>query len=178
MNVHFQRFSFFLALCLVLLLPVCAAGSPESPLDETSGDSVETPVVVVEQGPALSDVVDALASLLGSEVPDGPLDSIEVFSAASTPSVMSVDPGETGTYVLDDGLTPSSVSGSLKSIMESLIGPYAPVVVQYRYQTNTSGVYSYVREIYPDYVWFCSCGVFALCLFCTFRLGGVLLRRI
>ena len=51
---------------------------------------------------------------------------------------------------LDDGNTPLAPAGSLKAVMGSLIGQYSPIVVQYRYQTSSSGQYSYVREIQPD----------------------------
>lgn len=78
---------------------------------------------------------------------------------------------------LDDGNTPLAPAGSLKAIMGNLIGQYSPIVVQYRYQTSSSGSYSYVREIQPDYAYVCCMALFGLMVFCLFRLGGAILCR-
>lgn len=75
-----------------------------------------------------------------------------------------------------DPVTPSNSNG-LKSVLLNVIGDYSAIVVEYRY-TNTNGTYNYVREVQPDYVWLCSAGLFALLLYCCFRLGGGWLCRI
>lgn len=67
-------------------------------------------------------------------------------------------------------ITPANTTGFV-SVVLSVIGNYDPVVVEYRYQ-NSNGAYSYVREIQPDYPWLVSAGIFALVLFCVFRLWG------
>lgn len=70
--------------------------------------------------------------------------------------------------------TPVTSSTGLKGIMLSLLGPYDPPITQLRYQSNTSTNYTYVNDIQPDYAWMCSAAVFAICLFCMFKiLGGV-----
>lgn len=71
-------------------------------------------------------------------------------------------------------ITPSETTG-LKSVLLSLIGDYDAVVVEYQYQSN-NGYNNYVREIQPDYVFLCSCGIFLVVIYCTFRIGGALLR--
>lgn len=78
---------------------------------------------------------------------------------------------------IDDGTSPLAPAGSLKAIMGNLIGQYSPIVVQYRYQTSSSGTYSYVREIQPDYAYVCCMALFGLMVFCLFRLGGAILCR-
>lgn len=74
--------------------------------------------------------------------------------------------------------TPVESSSGLKGILIQLFGPYSPTITQLRYQSNTSTNYTYVNDISPDWPWICSCGVFALVLFCVFRLGGALLCRV
>lgn len=69
-------------------------------------------------------------------------------------------------------IEPSDTSG-FKSVMLELIGPYDPVIVEYEYQNNNN-YSSYLREVLPDYPWFASCAVFALVVYCVFRLGGVM----
>lgn len=161
----------FLALCLLLSVSVCAADldGDAHPEEESPAVSVEVPVVV--QGATSDEMAaaffEALAAFSGRE-PD------EVI-AYSIP--ISDDSGIAPASIID----PSGVTepaGTLKAILTKIIGPYNPVVVQYRYQTNTSGTYSYIREIQPDFIWCCSAGLFALMIYCTFRLGGVLLRKI
>lgn len=77
-------------------------------------------------------------------------------------------------YTPDQGATSIPV-GSLRYVLNQVIGPYSPVVVQYQY-TNGSNV-AYLREIMPDYQWMISAAIFALVLYCVFRLWGVILCR-
>lgn len=72
-------------------------------------------------------------------------------------------------------VTPSDSSG-LKAILLQLFGNYDPVVIEYAY-TNTNGYVSYVREIEPDYAWMISAAIFAIVLYCFFRLLGGLLKK-
>lgn len=83
--------------------------------------------------------------------------------AITNVSVMSLNP-----------VTPSDTSG-LKAVLLELIGDYDAVVVEYEYQSS-NGYSNYLREVQPDYVWLCSCGLFAIVIYCLFRLGGALLR--
>lgn len=71
-------------------------------------------------------------------------------------------------------ITPSDTSG-LKSVLLSLIGDYDPVIIEYEYESS-NGYTNYLREVQPDYVWLCSVGLFALVVYCIFRLGGALIR--
>ena len=73
------------------------------------------------------------------------------------------------TYTLEP-ITPSNTTG-LKKVLLSVLGNYESIVTDYRYQ-NASGNWQYLREIQPDYVWLCSAAVFALLLWCTFRMAG------
>lgn len=71
--------------------------------------------------------------------------------------------------------TPVESSTGLKGILIQLFGPYNPTITQLRYQSNTSTNYTYVNDISPDFPWLCSAGIFAIVLFCVFKLlGGVL----
>ena len=73
--------------------------------------------------------------------------------------------------------TPVTSSSGLKGILLQLFGPYDPQITQLRYQSNTSTNYTYVNDISPDYPWMCAAGVFAIVLYCTFKLGGTLLCK-
>lgn len=83
--------------------------------------------------------------------------SIEVLALQTTPN------------------TPVTSASGLKGIMLNLLGSYDPPITQFRYQSNTSTNYTYVNDIQPDYPWMCSAAIFAIVLFCVFKLlGGVL----
>lgn len=71
---------------------------------------------------------------------------------------------------------PGDTSG-LKAIILSMFGPYDPIVCEYAY-TNTQGYVSYIREVQPDYVWIAAASIFALMLFCFFKLLGGLIKRV
>lgn len=120
----------------------------------------------------LNDTVTALSTDVST------LQSSQVESADTTDEInpsLSEDLTLVGvnSYSLNP-ITPSETSG-LKSVILSLIGDYDAVVVEYSYQ-NSNGYMSYVREIQPDYVFLCSCGIFLVIIYCTFRIGGALLR--
>lgn len=74
--------------------------------------------------------------------------------------------------------TPVTNSSGLKGIMLNLLGPYDPPITQLRYQSNTSTNYTYVNDIQPDYAWMCSAAIFAIVLYCVFRLGGAALCKL
>lgn len=74
--------------------------------------------------------------------------------------------------------TPVTSATGLKGILIQMFGPYDPTITQFRYQSNTSTNYTYVNDISPDYPWLCACGIFAIVLYCVFRLGGALLCRL
>lgn len=172
MNVYFRRLVCFLGVCLLVLVPVCAVGADGDTLDEAETPLVETPSPVVVQGPSADDFIASVAEAVSDLLYQGEMDEV---TAVSVP-MEDVDSGIAPLFDLDDGQT-TEPTGTLKSILVKLIGPYNPVIVQYRYQTNTSGSYSYLREIQPDYVWCASAGLFVLLIYCTFRLGGALLRK-
>lgn len=74
--------------------------------------------------------------------------------------------------------TPVSSASGLKGIMLQLLGSYDPTITQLRYQSNTSTNYTYVNDISPDYPWLVSAGIFAIVLYCVFKLGGTLFCKI
>lgn len=73
--------------------------------------------------------------------------------------------------------TPVTSATGLKGILINLLGSYDPTVTQFRYQSNTSTNYTYVNDISPDYPWLCAAAVFAIVLYCTFKLGGTFLCK-
>lgn len=70
--------------------------------------------------------------------------------------------------------TPITSANGLKGILIKLFGFYDPPVTQLRYQSNTNTNYTYVNDIQPDYPWMISAAIFAIVLFCLFKMGGAL----
>lgn len=85
--------------------------------------------------------------------------SVSVISVQSTPN------------------TPVTSSSGLKGILLSMFGPYDPPVTQFRYQANSNSTYTYVNDVQPDYPWIAAAVIFAVVLFCVFKMGGALLCR-
>lgn len=65
----------------------------------------------------------------------------------------------------------SSNTTGFKSVVLGLLGDYNPVVTDHTYQSSGSYI-SHSIDIQPDYSWICSAGIFALVLYCIFRLFG------
>lgn len=74
-------------------------------------------------------------------------------------------------------LNPIESSDGLKGVLLDVLGPYDAVVVEYRYQTTTSGNYQYVREIQYDWPWLGSLAVFLVLLWSVFRIAGGFICR-
>lgn len=68
-------------------------------------------------------------------------------------------------------------SSGFKAVMLSILGDYETVVTDYEYRNNNNTYYSHSITIERDWAWICSCGVFALLLYCTYRaIGGICAR--
>lgn len=78
-------------------------------------------------------------------------------------------------YAINDPVTSSDANG-FKAVILDVLGDYDAIVVEYAYE-NTNGYTSYVREIQPDYPWLIGAAVFAIVLYCTFRLGAAILCK-
>lgn len=92
-----------------------------------------------------------------------------IIQSAGYDDFMAIDP-----YSLAP-VTPGNTSG-LKAVLLSILGSYDPIVAQYQY--NNGSNYGYIREIQPDYVWLVSAGIFAILLYCTWRLVGGMVCKI
>lgn len=94
-----------------------------------------------------------------------------VFAFASDDRGDSVsDPTEVNTEVLR--ISASDTSG-FHAVILGLLGDYNPIVKDYTYQSS-QGYTSHSIEIQPDWSWICSAAIFALIIFCLFRLiGGI-----
>lgn len=141
--------------------------SPDDSFDSElyPGSSVNNNLLVVATPSyELSDIAtsfyDALVQAEASHIDD--------FSEVTDVQIMPIFTPDTGTTTIPQG--------TLRYVLNQIIGPYSPVVVQYQYQ-STSSNYAYVREIFPDYQWMISAGIFALVLYCVFRLWGAWLCK-
>lgn len=74
-------------------------------------------------------------------------------------------------------LSPIESGTGLKGLLLDILGEYDGIVVQYRYQANTTNQnYTYVNEIQPDYPWIASAVLFIVLIWSIFVIGGRLLR--
>lgn len=94
-----------------------------------------------------------------------------VIKSAALEDMYAIDPQSALAPV-----TPSNTSG-LKSVLLSILGNYDPIVAEYQY-VGSGSYNNYIREIQPDYVWLSSAAIFAILLYCTWRiLGGLVCRK-
>ena len=176
---------FLAVLCSVFVLVTVVHAEEVFPHDEAAPLS-ETVDTVVS---AVSDLVDsssAAVSLGQSSAEMSPGGTTvyvltqpdsEVDDDATVSPVSIDDPGITITDISLASVapvTPSSTTG-LKAALLGILGNYDPVIVEYQYSSG-NGYTNYLREVQPDYVWLCSCGLLALVIFCLFKLGGGLIR--
>lgn len=148
---------------VLLVLPSCFALHEYSIFDDTSWADL----------PAQDPPPPAYPTYPPQPDSDFYLSIVEAMQSTSDPGFID-DFSVMPLYTLDQGSTP--INTGLRSIVRNLIGNYSPVVVQYSYNNGTTT--QYLREILPDYEWMFSAGIFALCLYCTFKFaGGILCKQ-
>lgn len=103
--------------------------------------------------------------------------TVHVSSVDSLPDDAVLESVSIMPLSIDPGSTPQAPSGSLKAVLNQFLGTYSPTIVEYRYSTSSSGSYSYVREIFPDYPFICGCALLAVWSWCLFRLLGGIISR-
>lgn len=185
-----KRITIFLLLLCVFILPSFASEAPSqddlisdivSTVDQlVGGDSDESDALdtnsdtssnlssttnIIVSTPSYS--VSELSSAFYKAILEAEAQKIDEFSSISSIDIQPLWTGDTGSTVIP--------SGTLRSVLNSVIGPYSPVVVQYQYTNGTNT--QYLREIMPDYQWMISAGIFALVLYCVFRLWGSILCK-
>lgn len=139
--------------------------SSDLDFSDTSSNLAGTSNLLVVQTPSFS------PSDLGAAVYKAILEAeAQQIDQYSTISDISISP----LYNLDSSNTPIP-AGTLRAVLTSVIGPYSPVVVQYQYTNGTNT--AYLREILPDYQWMISAAIFALVLYCVFRLWGAIICK-
>lgn len=107
---------------------------------------------------------------------DYPLDILELIQAKQAiPS--GVIEGELVSVEKSMMRVSASDSTGFKAVVLGLIGDYETVITDYTYQSGSTGYYSHSINIERDWSWICSACIFALVIFCVFRVIGVLLKR-
>lgn len=124
-------------------------------------NSSSTPVVV-----DITQLINQINSDTGSEIETK--DDLD--------AVIALDPELVNVTQSVQRVTAADTSG-LKAVLLSILGDYETVVTDYEYRNNNNTYYSHSISIERDYAWLCTCGVFALLLYCTFRsIGGICAR--
>lgn len=176
----------FLAVVISVFVLVTSVHAEEVVSDDEFVSLPETVDSVVD---SVSDLVDSATSEVatGESVPEVSPGGNTIYvlnqpSESSDSEVVSDAGIDSPDAVITDinilssvaPVQPSDTSG-FKSVLLSFLGDYDPVIVEYQYQSG-NGYSNYLREVQPDYVWLCSCGLLALMIFCLFKLGGALIR--
>lgn len=153
--------------------PPVSTSSPEStfiPVPSPGPVVTSQPDFTLQPDPS-SWPVDTPQSFPSSDPVLGYLPPDQFFSLVSDYSISVI-------AVQTSPNTPVDSSSGLKGILLKMFGSYSPTITQLRYQSNTSTNYTYVNDISPDYPWIASAVVFAIVLYCTFKLGGTFLCKV
>lgn len=140
----------------------------------------------------VNDILSGVSDLLSDALSDGEDETspppVVIVNAAvsddpSSDQEVSAPPAEEFLVYDEDygvqvyAVNPITSASGLKGVLLDVLGDYDAIVVEYRYQTTTSGNYSYIREIQPDFPWLCSAGIFLALLWSVFSIGGRLICR-
>lgn len=173
---------FVFGVCFVFLVGSASALTAEEYAYNAASAAVDSYNSSVDSAASAEEAAgyadDAAASAEeASEYAEIAMEAADLVSQASVMSVSDAGSDEelVAVYSTLDPVTPENANG-LKAILLDLIGDYESIVVEYEYENN-NGYTSYVREIYPDYTWLCSCAIFLVMLYCTYRLGASILCK-
>lgn len=98
---------------------------------------------------------------------------LDTYGSASDNLNDSILNGESSAKVYSLSISPDDTNG-LKSILLELMGDYEPIVTDYTYRQGSSSYESHSIDVQPDFVWLSSFVIFALIIYCLFRLGGAM----
>ena len=161
-------FTFFLSLVLVFAFTVSVFADNETNND-SQNDQLPDLTSVDTSSPA--QVVVDITQLLTPTVTDS-----DVNEEVTPDLVTVVDPVLVDVSVSKQAVSASNTNG-FKAVILQLLGDYETTVTDYTYQSGSSGYYSHSINIERDWSWICSCGIFAILLYCTFRtIGGICAR--
>lgn len=150
-----KKFLLFFCLCFLLNSCFVFADESEDLSEPVQNDNNSTAPLVVD-----------ITQLLNKDS--------DTDSATDPDTVYILEPELISAETKSQKITASDATG-LKAVMLSLIGDYETTITDYTYQSGSSGYYSHSINIERDWSWICSCGVFAIVLYCTFKaIGGFL----
>lgn len=154
-----------LCLCFSFVFADTTPSAISESVEIFQDDNLPANITLVVNGNDNSDRISALenaiSSLGDSDTPSfSPYEGLQLMS----------------TNVSTERISASDANG-FKAVLLGLLGDYETVITDYTY-SNQQGYTQHSIDVTPDYSWCCSCGVFALVIFCFFRLvGGFLCRQ-
>lgn len=156
---------FLFFLCFVLVSFNCAYIFADNEEPNNIQDNTLSGIEGMDNASQTPVVVDITSLLTPVTTNENEPDIVEVLE----PQLVNVE-------VTQMRVSPSDTSG-LKAVLLTILGDYETVVTDYTYQQNNYQYLSHSIQIERDWSWICSCGVFALLLYCTFRtIGGICAR--
>ena len=140
--------------CLCALCTSCIFADEELP-----DDSVTIQDQPTSGAPVVVDITQLLNQQTDTSKNDSKDEPLEVYSlepelVSATSSVQRIS---------------ASDATGFKAVMLSLIGDYETTITDYEYRTGSSSYTSHSINIERDWSWICSCGIFAILVWCTFR---------
>lgn len=155
---------------LLFFLCVCLSTAYIFADDELPDDGQSIPVDELDTSAPATVVVDITQLIKPSEEVEPSSQDSEIEP------VISLEPELISVTQSVQRVSASDTTG-LKSVLLSILGDYESVVTDYEYRNNNNTYYSHSISIERDWAWLCSCGIFAILLYCTFRtIGGIAAR--
>lgn len=169
MKLRFFRVVFALLILLCMFGSYVFADTTPSAISEPveifTDDNLPANITLVVNNPDNTERLDALQS------------AIDALGSDDSPSVIVDDSYQLmSTSVSTERISANDANG-FKAVILGLLGDYETVITDYEYR-NATGNVQHSIDVSPDYSWICGCGVFAIVIWCFFRLvGGFLCNR-
>lgn len=161
-----MRNFFLFFLCIMLS---CSAVYADDELSDDTGSIQDNNSNAEASAPVVVDITSLINQI--NEDTDK-----DIQNEDDLKTVIAADPELVGMSQSTQKVSASDSTG-FKAVMLSLLGDYEMTITDYEYRNNNNTYYSHSISIERDWPWICSCGIFALLLYCTFRtIGGICAR--
>lgn len=155
-----KKFVISLSLILLFVLPVFAD-------DVVTGSAVADPVTVIVNNDGMNDALELLASIASRSAINTNDNEIRVYD----------EPVQLRSVNVSNETISANDTNGFKSVVLGIIGDYTTIVTDYTY-SNTQGYTQHSIDVTPDWSWIVCCALFAIVVFCFFKLvGGFLCKR-
>lgn len=163
-------------ICLLSLCFVCFSFA-----DTVSGSAIEDPSVTTSDIFEVDNVPSGLTVVVNNPDNSSLIEALDRIGSSSSSETDFPSASFEGMQLMSVNISNERISASdangFKAVVLDLIGDYETIITDYTYQNQVGNVQHSI-DVTPDWSWISSIALFAIVVYCAFRIvGGILCNR-